>query len=87
MNRRSFSQLLFGVPALMPTSVSELKPKPEKPDLSEEIEAAQAHLRSLQDWLSSSKSNPYSAPYVPGIQALVMQSEERIQRLQSRSRV
>lgn len=87
MNRRSFSQLLFGVPALIPTSVSELKPKRDKPDLSKEIEAEQAHLLSLRDWLSSSESNPYSAVYVPGIQTLVMQSEERIQRLQSRSSV
>ena len=84
MNRRSFGHLLFGVPALIPTSVSEPKPKLEKPDLSEEIEAEQAHLRSLRDWLSSSESNPYSAPYVPGIQTLVMQSEKRIQWLRTR---
>lgn len=84
MDRRAFGHLLLGLSALRAGSTPTVKTKAIKPDLTADINAEQAHLVSLRDWLNSSKSNPYGAPYVPGIEALVTQSEQRIERLQSR---
>lgn len=82
MNRRIFGQLLVGASALGMNDTSVAKVKVVKPDVSE-IDREQAHLASLQEWLSSSQANPYSAVYVPGIEELIALSEARLNRLQS----